>query len=64
MAIVNGQKPGEQNYILSQMRRHLCGCLEDKLMRHFPAKHSEHTRKDIQAKKSKTTVIAGNKKHC
>ena len=33
MAIVNGQIPEEQNYMVSRMRRHLY-----KLMRHFPAK--------------------------
>ena len=46
MAIVNGQIPEEQNYMVSGMRRHLYDCLENKLMRHFPAKQRRNLRGD------------------
>ena len=37
MAICNGQNPKELTFNISKMRRHLCDCLTDQLMRHFPA---------------------------
>ncbi len=37
MAICNGQKPEELTFDIPKMRRHLFGCLEDRVIRHFPA---------------------------
>ena len=38
MAICNGQSPESLNYDTKVMRKHLAGCLEDKVFRHFPAR--------------------------
>ena len=38
MAIINEQDPEMFNYDVGLMRRHLAGCLEDQMIRHFPAK--------------------------
>ena len=38
MAIINEQEPELLNYDVGLMRSHLAGCLEDQMMRHFPAK--------------------------
>ena len=38
MAIINEQEPELLNYDVDMMRRHLAGCLEDEMIRHFPAK--------------------------
>ena len=35
MAICNGQQPESLYYDVGFMRKHLAGCLEDKMMRHF-----------------------------
>ena len=45
MAIVNGQDPEDQNYIISKMCRHLHDCLIQKVMRHFPAKRRQSKKK-------------------
>ena len=37
MAICNGQSPEGLSYNTKVMRKHLAGCLEDKVFRHFPA---------------------------
>ena len=37
MAMCNGQSPEGLNYDTKVMRKHLAGCLEDKVFRHFPA---------------------------
>ena len=37
MAICNGQSPEGLNYNTKVMRKHLAGCLEDEVFRHFPA---------------------------
>lgn len=38
MAICNGEQPEMLFYDTQLMRKHLAGCLEDKMMRHFFAK--------------------------
>ena len=38
MAIINEQEPELLNYDVDMMRRHLAGCLEDEMIKHFPAK--------------------------
>ena len=38
MAIITKQKTELLNYDVGLMRRHLAGCLEDLMIRHFPAK--------------------------
>ena len=38
MAICNGQSPEGLNYNTKVMRKHLAGCLEDKVFCYFPAK--------------------------
>ena len=38
MAMCNGQRPEMLLYDSQLMRKHLAGCLEDKMMRHFTAK--------------------------
>ena len=37
MALCNGQKPEELTFDIARMRRHLCQCIEDGVMRHFPS---------------------------
>ena len=37
MAISNGQSPEGLNYNTKVTRKHLAGCLEDEVFRHFPA---------------------------
>ena len=39
MAICNRQRPELLCFDITKMRRHLYNCLEDGLMRHFPASH-------------------------
>ena len=36
--VCNGQSPEEISFIVPRMRRHLKQCLEEGVMRHFPAK--------------------------
>lgn len=38
MAIVNGQNPELLHYDVGVMRKHLAGCLEDRVITHFHAK--------------------------
>ena len=37
-SLCNGQSPEGLNYDTNVMRKHLAGCLEDKVFRHFPAR--------------------------
>ena len=54
MAICNGQSPEFVHYDTKMMRKHLAGCLEDKVFRHFPASR----RKIIQeTKKSEVLKV-------
>ena len=53
MSIINEQEPEMLNYDVSAMRRHLAGCLEDQMMRHFPAK-----RRSIQKMLKKTEMMS------
>ena len=41
MAICNRQRPELLCFDITKMRRHLYNCLEDGLMRHFPASHRQ-----------------------
>ena len=41
MAICNRQRPELLCFDITKMRRHLYNCLEDGLMRHFPASHQQ-----------------------
>ena len=45
MAICNGQSPDGLNYNTKVMRKHLAGCLEDKVFHHFPASKRSYKQK-------------------
>ena len=55
MAICDGQSPEDLNYSTKVMRKHLAGCLVDKVFRHFPA-----TKRSVkqETKRSRFTVPA------
>ena len=55
MAICNGQFPEGLNYNTKVMRKHLAGCLEGKVFRHFPASKKSAKQK---TKRSRFTVHA------
>ena len=52
MAIINEQEPELLNYDVGFMRRHLAGCLEDQMMRHFPA-----TKRSVRRLTKKTETM-------
>ena len=58
MAICNGQSPEGLSYNTKVMRKHLAGCLEDKVFRHFPASKRMLNRKQKDQKYSRFAVPA------
>ena len=51
MAICNGQSPEVLSYDTNVMRKHLAGCLEDGVFRHFPARKrsvKQETKRSVQ----------------
>ena len=55
MAICNGQSPEVLKYNTKVMRKHLAGCLEDKVLHHFPASN-----RSVKQKTSKSEEIRSN----
>ena len=49
MAICNRQRPELLCFDITKMRRHLYNCLEDGLMRHFPASHRQRRHETTRA---------------
>ena len=58
MAISNSQSPEGLNYNTKVTKKHLAGCLEDKVFHHFPATKEVLNRKQKDQKHSRFTVPA------